>query len=254
MQRPTSKAAIVTGAGSGIGRAIALALGGAGYAVLLAGRTRRTLDQTCAMLPPGVGQVHQVDVSDETACRAMVDTAFARLGRLDVLVNNAGVGRVVPIAESAGGVIAEAYHTNTFPAAWAIHASWSRLIAQGGGCIINISSMSTIDPFPGFFAYAGSKASLNLMAASAATEGQPYNIRAFALAPGAVETDMLRASFDTKAIPPESTLPPKAVARVVLDCVLGRRDKDIGRTIPVLAPPARAWLEQWYRDHPPLVE
>ncbi|MBK9189308.1 MAG: SDR family oxidoreductase [Phycisphaerales bacterium] len=254
MDQTTTKAALVTGAGSGIGQAIALALGQAGYRVLLVGRTQKNLEATRDLLPPGAGVVHAADVSDERACRAMVDAAFTRLGRLDVLVNNAGVGRVVPIAQTDSDVVAEAYRINTFPAAWAIHAAWDRLAAQGGGCVINISSMATIDPFPGFFAYAGSKAALNLMAASAATEGKPHGIRAFAIAPGAVETPMLRAAFDTKAIPPEEALPPKAVAEVVLACVRGERDADNGRTIPVLAPGAKAWLAGWYREHPPLLD
>ena len=99
--------------------------------------------------------------------------------------------------------------------------------------MVNVSSMATQDPFPGFFAYAASKAALNLMARSCATEGREHGIRAFAVAPGAVETDMLRAAFGEDVIPREQTLDPDTVARVIVECVTGERDAQNGDTIPV---------------------
>jgi NAD(P)-dependent dehydrogenase (short-subunit alcohol dehydrogenase family) len=117
---------------------------------------------------------------------------------------------------------------------------------------VNVSSIATVDPFPGFFAYAASKAALNLMTASAAKEGANVGIRAFAVAPGAVETPMLRASFDAKAVPPEACLEPESVARVIVACATGLRDADSGRVIPVVPEAARQWLHGWYDAHPPL--
>jgi NAD(P)-dependent dehydrogenase (short-subunit alcohol dehydrogenase family) len=87
----------------------------------------------------------------------------------------------------------------------------------------------------GFFAYAGAKAAVNLQALCAAREGAAHNIRAFAIAPGAVETAMLRAIITEEELPREVTLPPEAIARMILECIDGRRDAENGGVIRVMA-------------------
>jgi NAD(P)-dependent dehydrogenase (short-subunit alcohol dehydrogenase family) len=247
---------LVTGAGSGIGRAIAIALARAGHRVALVGRRRSALEETAARCTVRDRECIVVDVGSAPACRAMVERTVHRFGRLDVLVNNAGVGRLCTIAETTPEKLDEVYRVNALATAWAIHFAWPHFRRQheawsgSRATVVNISSMATIDPFPGFFAYAGSKAAMNLMAASAAKEGGAIGVRAFALAPGAVETPMLRAAFDVTAIPREQCLPPEAVAAVAMQCVLGERDGDNGRVIAVLPESGKAWFRQWVAEHP----
>lgn len=250
--------AIVTGAGSGIGRSIAAALSAAGHDLMLVGRRSAPLDQTAALCSPGV-LVHVASVARHDDVERMIDAAWKAFGRLDVLINNAGQGRVLTIPETTPDILDETMRTNALSAAWAIHHAWPLFQRQHArttswrGCVINISSMASVDPFPGFFAYAASKAAMNLLAASAAKEGASIGLRAFAIAPGAVETPMLRASFDESAIPKDQTLPPETIAAIVLQCIRGERDAQSGQVIHALPLAARAWFEQHIKDHPPII-
>ncbi len=232
--------AIVTGAGSGIGRAIALGLGRSGFGLVLVGRNAEALEQTVGMLPEGVESACvSLDVSDPASGGEMVSACLARFGRLDVLVNNAGFAPMSPIDRVDAETIQRAFMTNAVGPACAIAAAWpvfKQQRADGrawslGACIVNISTMGTHDPFPGFFAYASSKAPVNLMAKICATEGKKLGVRAFAIGPGAVETPMLRSLFPTSVIPPERCLSPERVADEVVACVLGEREFRNGETI-----------------------
>lgn len=232
--RPTDRrAALITGAGSGIGREVAVRLAAEGYRLVLVGRREGPLRETAAMAGAGAdgAVVYAADVADAAKVRGAVDAAVQRFGRLDVLVNNAGYAPLLPIERTTPEVIEAAYRVNALAPAHAIARAWPVFLRQGSGCIVNISTMGTDDPFEGFFAYAASKAAVNLMAKSCAKEGRPHGIRAFAVAPAAVETAMLRGLFPPEVIPPEACLSPGEVAAVVVDCVLGRRDEENGRTI-----------------------
>jgi NAD(P)-dependent dehydrogenase (short-subunit alcohol dehydrogenase family) len=249
-----SRVALVTGAGSGIGRAIAIAFSQAGYCLALVGRREANLRETAALtgLP---ALVHAADIASADAARGAVRACVQHFGRLDVLINNAGVGKVVSISETSDWLLDETYRINAFAPAWMTLEAWPTLQRQHhstgrGGCVINISSMASIDPFPGFFAYAGSKAAASIMAASIAKEGAAIGVRAFALAPGAVETDMLRASFDEQAISREQTLAPQHVANIALACAAGTHDALNGRNIPVLPQAFHAWYQQFLHDQP----
>jgi NAD(P)-dependent dehydrogenase (short-subunit alcohol dehydrogenase family) len=224
--------AVITGAGSGIGRATATALSKSGYELVLVGRKRKTLAQTAALCGDGA-EIVVGDVGDAGVCRAMVAQAVERFGKLDLLVNNAGTAPRLPIDKTTPKVIDEAFRVNALGTAYAIHAAWPVMVKQKGGCIINVSSMGTIDPFPGFFAYAASKAAVNLMAKSCAQEGAAHGIRAFAVAPGAVETQMLRDLFNEQVLPRDKCLSPEDVARVIVECAIGKRDKHNGQVIPL---------------------
>ena len=171
------------------------------------------------------------DIGDLSQARAAVDQVVETFGRLDVLVNNAGVAPLVPIAETDDATIEQTFRINAMGPAAMIAQAWPTFSAQGSGCVVNISTVGTDDPFPGFFAYAASKAALNVMVKSGATVGAKIGVRAFAVAPGAVETQMLRAQFDEQQIPREACLSPESVARVVLSCIAGERDSDNGTVI-----------------------
>ena len=232
--------AIVTGAGSGIGRATAIALAGAGMSVALVGRREEALEQTVEMMPGGAETLCVgLDVSDPCSGEEMVASCVARFGRLDVLVNNAGVAPLLAIGATDAATIQNVYMTNAVGPACAIGAAWrvfERQHRQGkvgrpSPCVVNVSTLGTADPFPGFFAYAGSKGSLNVMAQSCANEGKAIGVRAFAVAPGAVETAMLRAIFSEEVLPGAKCLTARRVAEEILACVVGERDEQNGKTI-----------------------
>lgn len=229
--------AIITGAGSGIGRAVAVLLGEHEYRLTLVGRRMSRLDETAMYLPHMTEYLKiSTDVSDADKVSEMIEHTVEHFGRLDLLINNAGFAPKLPIDQTRPDIIDQAYRVNALAPAYAIAKAWPIFIrqhAQDGsrGCIINISTLGTVDPFPGFFAYASSKASVNLMVKSCAKEGGAAGIRAFAIAPGAVETEMLRTLFDQSALPPAQCLSPTDVAKLIIECATGLRDTQNGETI-----------------------
>jgi NAD(P)-dependent dehydrogenase (short-subunit alcohol dehydrogenase family) len=102
--------------------------------------------------------------------------------------------------------------------------------------VVNTSSIATRDPFPILYAYAAAKSAVNSLARSVAIQGKPIGVRGFSVAPGAVETDLLRSLVPASALPTNKTLRPADVAAVILDCVLGRRDSENGSTIYLPSP------------------
>lgn len=226
---------IITGAGSGIGRATAVALSRAEHRLVLVGRRREALDATAGLLATPV-HVVPVDVADGDSPALIVAQALDAFGRIDTVVNNAGYAPLKPIDETTPAMIEEVFRINAIGSANLIARVWPLFLRQRGGCVVNVSSMATIDPFPGLFAYAAAKASVELMVKSCANEGRAHNIRAFAIAPGAVETPMLRSLFSKEQLPASQCLAPEQVASVIVDCILGRRNADNGRTILLPSP------------------
>lgn len=228
---------LITGAGSGIGHALALMLAERGHHLALVGRSAGKLHGTatsCAAGRPGCSTlVLAGDVADSDFAHACVDRTITELGRLDVVVNCAGVAPKVPIADTGEDVLEEAFLVNAFGPAFMITRAWPHFSARNTGCIVNVSSLATTDPFPGFFAYAASKSALESLTRSAHGEGKRHGIRAFSVAPGAVETPLLRQNFSEKVLPHAATLDPEAVASLIVDCIEGRRDEDRGKSIAI---------------------
>jgi len=110
------------------------------------------------------------------------------------------------------------------------------LAQQGGGFVGNVSSMAAFDPFPGFAAYAPAKAAVNMLTLVTAREGAAWGVAALAVAPGAVETPMLRGLFDASVIPPGKTLDPADVAAVLTAAALGQRDFISGSVVELPSP------------------
>ncbi|MGP1271871.1 MAG: SDR family NAD(P)-dependent oxidoreductase [Phycisphaerales bacterium] len=232
---PNQPVAIVTGAGTGIGRATAAALARDGFALVLVGRRREPLRQTAEAIG-NAATVHQADIGDQTQARALIDRLADTFRRLDVLVNNAGVAPLKPIDQTTDADIEQTFRINALGPASLIAHAWPLLRRTEHGCIVNVSTLGTRDPFPGFFAYAASKCALNSMTRSCAIEGADIGLRAFTIAPGAVETPMLRGLFSPDQIPADACLQPEAIAEVIAACVRGEHDEMNGRVIWLTGP------------------
>jgi NAD(P)-dependent dehydrogenase (short-subunit alcohol dehydrogenase family) len=235
------KVAIVTGASSGIGRAAAILLGKAGYAVALLGRRQAALEDTARQIAQSGGStapalVLPADVAQPQPGRRAVEHAAQHFGRIDALVNVAGYAQLGTIDAITIEDWRRTIDTNLSAVAFLTAAVWPIFHRQNAGIVVNVSSMASIDPFPGFATYASAKAAVNMFTLCTAREGEAIGVRAVAVAPGAVETPMLRSLFNEETIPPGKTLTPEHVGAVIRDCVTGARAFVSGETIQVLSP------------------
>lgn len=237
---PQKPVAIITGAGSGIGQAASELLAGAGYRLSLVGRDqiklRATAGRIAQQTPDGETRIIPADVSQSGAARSIVAQTLDQWGRIDALINNAALLLASPIAQTDEHALQATFAANTFGPALLTACIWPVFVKQRSGCIINISSMATLDPFPDLGIYAASKAALESLTRSAAKEGRDYGIRAFSVAPGAVETAMLRRVVPKTTLNTDRTLNSLDVARVIVECIRGERDSSIGQTIILPSP------------------
>ena len=207
--------AIVTGGGSGIGRAICLRLAQAGAHVVAVARTQEQLSQTKVRVESAGGRctIIPADVASPDEVAHVIEATVAKLGRIDTLVNCAGVAPRGSIDEFEDSVFTGVIGVNIAAVFYTSKAVWPIMKRQGGGSIVNISSMAAKDPFAGFAVYGASKAWVNAFTGALAEEGRKHHIRVFCIAPGAVETRMLRDAFPD--FPAEKTLQPADVAEMV---------------------------------------
>ncbi|HZW10210.1 MAG TPA: SDR family oxidoreductase [Phycisphaerales bacterium] len=229
--------AVVTGAGSGIGRATAVMLGERGYAVVLVGRGREALRET-AELVDSETMVLAADIGLEDSAEAVVSGTLDAFGRIDALINNAAMAPMAPLADSGWAQLAALYRVNAIGPTALIARAWPAMAGQHRAAgtiarIVNVSSMSAIDPFPGLSSYGATKGALNVLTRGCANEGREAGIRAFAVAPGSVETAMLRAIAGEDLVPRTATLTPEQVAGVIVACAAGERDEENGAVIVV---------------------
>jgi 3-oxoacyl-[acyl-carrier protein] reductase len=225
------KCCVVTGGSRGIGLAIALRMARAGYQLAISGRTEADLDAAVEQLGAAGADCAAItaDVGRPGEAREVIRAAHERFGRIDVLVNNAGVAPLVPVAEMAVDEFDQVSNVNIGGIFHTTQAVWPIMAGQGGGVIINISSMAALDPFPGFAVYGASKAWVNTFTRAVAGEGKARGIRVYAVAPGAVETGLMRQRFPE--FPAEQALAPDDVAQVVEALCDPRMHAAVGETV-----------------------
>lgn len=192
-----NRIAIITGAGRGIGRATAQRFAQAGAQVVLFSRTPAPLHEVAAEIAQKGGRAFAIagDVSREEHVRALFDRVMTLYGRIDILVNCAGVVAVRPFIEMDTSTWDSVIGVNLRGTFLCSLAAFRIMASQRQGAILNISSLSGIkgvEKFPGLSAYNVSKAGVAGLTEMLALEGKPYNIRACAVSPGAVDTEMLR--------------------------------------------------------------
>jgi 3-oxoacyl-[acyl-carrier protein] reductase len=206
--------AVVTGAGRGIGAAIARKLAVMGAATVLCGRTQSTLAATAQAIlqAGGKAEVIPCDVTVLHQWEYVAARVNSTFGRLDILVNNAGVGR---FTEPLHNLVPEDWdrilNTNLRGVYFAIRAFAPLMIRASSGHIINISSLAGKNPVPNGAAYAASKWGLNGLSYSVAEEMRGYNIRVSVVCPGSVETELSPHTGKD----PNKMLQPDDIAHVV---------------------------------------
>lgn len=214
--RLDGKVAIVTGGSRGVGRAIAIALAGEGASLVLAARSQAKLDEAAEQVRKSGGRAETIvtELSDEGSIRNLVRVTRERLGRLDILINNAGITHSAKFRET---------RTEDLDRCWAINArapfilcreALPLLLEAPAGFIVNISSVVGVKGYPLQSAYTASKHALRGMTMSLAEELRGTNIRVHVVCPGAVDTGMVgNVRPDIKAV---DLIRPDEVAELVL--------------------------------------
>ncbi|MBD0425159.1 glucose 1-dehydrogenase [Streptomyces sp. TRM S81-3] len=202
--RFTDRTALVTGAGSGIGRAVALAFAAEGANVVVAGRRREPLDETVALIEAAGGKALAVtaDVARAADVQTVVDAAVERFGSLDVAVNNAGVFRGgEPLADLAEDDWRTQLDINVTGVFLALRAEVRQMRSQpSGGAIVNIASTFGMHKRqPGATAYAATKAAVSVLTRGAALDHIAEGVRINAVSPGATDTQMSLQPGETEA-------------------------------------------------------
>lgn len=206
---------LVTGGGRGIGRAICQRFAREGCRVMAVARSADELAETKQLIEADGGQcsIHATDLGMCESVREMIDTACKRYGRIHVLINNAGIAPRAAIDVFDPATFGVMMNINVDAVFAACKYVWPIMADQGDGVIVNLSSAAAVDPFPGFGPYGASKAWVNAFTRALADEGREQGIRVYAVAPGAVETRMLRGPFPD--FPEDQTLAPSEVADLV---------------------------------------
>jgi 3-oxoacyl-[acyl-carrier protein] reductase len=192
--RPLSgQVAVITGAGRGIGAAIARKLASLGAMVVLCGRTTKPLQGTASEIAANGGEakIMQCDVSNLESVQALAEFVEESFGRTDILVNNAGIGSfAAPLHQLTPEEWEKVLNTNLRGVYYCIRSFAPMMIRAKAGHIVNISSLAGKNAVPNGAAYAASKWGLNGLSYSVAEELRAHNIRVAVVCPGSVDTDL----------------------------------------------------------------
>jgi NAD(P)-dependent dehydrogenase (short-subunit alcohol dehydrogenase family) len=220
------KVVLVTGASRGIGRSIALAFAQQGAHVLVNSRTPEGASETVEAIVAEGGRAAAAvaDVGDSEAARAMVANIVEDHGRLDVLVNNAGVGSIVPLMEMTQSDWEDVQRVNEWALFHCGQPAAQQMVAQGEGSIVAIGSPAAEDAYDAQTAYCASKAGMHMLAMGMAWEWGPLGVRTNVVQPGWIQTSINRRYLRdndvrerlTKQIPLRRLGVPDEVAPAVL--------------------------------------
>jgi NAD(P)-dependent dehydrogenase (short-subunit alcohol dehydrogenase family) len=191
------KVTIITGASTGIGRATARLFAEHGAIVVLAARSADKLEELARELQ-GQGRealAVPTDVTQEDAVRHLVARTIQTYGRVDILINNAGLGAAGPIADYPADAYRKLMELNLFGPFYGMQAVVPHMRAHGGGLIINVSSSATKQVYPLVAAYTSTKHALNTLSAYERTELAPDNIRVITMYP-----DLTASDFSSNAL------------------------------------------------------
>jgi NAD(P)-dependent dehydrogenase (short-subunit alcohol dehydrogenase family) len=204
-----SSVAIITGASSGIGEATAIAMAKAGFRVVLAARRKAELTSIIDKIHQDNGQAvaFATDLSDEKQTHKLIEKTLKTYGRIDVLVNNAGFSPASALEQLSRDEIRQTFEVNLFPALQLISEVTPIMRKQGGGRIINMSSMTSRVYAPLAVPYAATKGGMESATHCLRLELAPWNIHLSIVIPGFVETpafDKARASGESLRNAPEN--------------------------------------------------
>jgi 7-alpha-hydroxysteroid dehydrogenase len=226
--------ALVTGAGAGIGRAIAQILAGAGAAVVVSDLKAETAERVAAEITQTGGRAEGIgcDVTKEGDLRSAVQTGVDRFGALTILVNNAGGGGPKPF-DMPMEDFRWAFELNLFSLFRLSQLAVPHMAAAGHGAILNISSMAGENKNTRMASYGSSKAAVNHLTRNMAFDLGPQGIRVNAIAPGAIRTDALAG-----------VLTPEVETAMLRHTPLGRlgQPEDIANAALFLCSPAASWI------------
>jgi NADP-dependent 3-hydroxy acid dehydrogenase YdfG len=244
-QRFHRQVVVVTGASSGIGRAIAHAFGREGARVVLGARRKEELELAAAAMRHGGREARAVpcNVVVPQQVQRLIEAATSRWDRLDVLVANAGVGLIGEVADVAREDFRYVLDVNVMGVFNAIQAALPKMIEQGSGTIVIVSSVLGYRGIPRFACYCATKAALNALADGLRTELEPKGIRVLLVAPGLTETEFFLKRLGAAGPEPvadrSTAMPADEVARAVVDAVHSRKRRLVltpgGRLLTLIA-------------------
>jgi meso-butanediol dehydrogenase/(S,S)-butanediol dehydrogenase/diacetyl reductase len=187
--------AVITGGGTGIGAAIARRFVAEGAKVCVVGRRKNLLEQVVQSLPSGTAVVCQGDVSEPEHINHMIETALSFGQKIDILVNNAGIGSEGSITSAKLDEWHRTLKVNLIGPFMLMRATIPHMIENGGGSIVNISSLASLRVIPQGSAYCASKGGLNMLTQQAALDFGGDGIRCNVICPGFVFSEMTESHF-----------------------------------------------------------
>jgi NAD(P)-dependent dehydrogenase (short-subunit alcohol dehydrogenase family) len=237
MTRLEGKVALITGGGTGIGAACARAFAQEGAAVVITGRRKDVLENVVREIEKANGRALAVagSVTDEPHARSAVAQAVRTFGKLDVLVNNAGVGEFGKVLhetdEATWNEMLEINLTGTYRM---IKAAVPEMIKAGGGSIVNVSSIASLVGIPMIAAYSASKGGMDALTRCVAMDYAQQKIRCNSVCPGLVDTPMAAGLIENK----------DALAQIMTAYPLGRygTPEEVAKLILYLASDESAWM------------
>jgi len=214
------KVAVITGSSRGIGLAIAKGFSDEGAKVVLASRSVDKVSDVANEIKAQKGSKalgYPVDVRDPESVQRLISECVEAFGRVDIMVNNAGVSNIHPAEDLSSAEWARAVETDYYGVFYGCQAAAKQMISQGGGSILNITSIYGIVAAPGRAAYCSSKAASNMLTKVLAIEWADRNIRVNAIAPGYIRTDFMQEAIDKGLLalePIEKRTPQKRIGDV----------------------------------------